>query len=172
MIGVVTEGPSDKNVVQEICRKERIRSTFRLMRGNNFTKAKRYSISLFHDGCNKVIVLKDLHRSTSSEIETKFIEVELTGEVKLCIAVRAIESWLLADEWAFSDYLGIKVKTVHNPEEILKPDEFLNNIFKKTKDRPYIKGGKDPAEIAKRLRLNVVEKRCPSFKEFMAAVQN
>lgn len=172
MIGFVTEGGSDVSVVREICQKVGIKTQFRRMRGNNLGKGKRLADLLSAAGCKKVIILKDLHRSTPSEIDTKFREAGLEGEAKLCIVVKAIESWLLADEKALSDYVGSEVKRVHNPEDISKPDEFLDGIFKKEKGRAYLKGGKDPSEIAKKLRLRVVEKRCPSFKEFRAAVQN
>jgi len=172
LIGFVTEGLSDKNIVQEICKKDGIKSAFRRMRGNNLNKAKRLAHLLLSGGCKKVILLKDLHSSTSSEIKKKFEKTEFTDKVKLCIAVRAIESWLLADEKALSDYLGSEVEQVQNPEDISKPDELLDDIFRKEKGRAYLKGGMDSAEIAKRLRLNVVQKRCSSFKEFMAVVKN
>lgn len=172
MIGFVTEGGSDVSVVREICQKVGIKTQFRRMRGNNLGKGKRLAALLSAAGSKKIIILKDLHRSTPSEINTKFREAGLEGEAKLCIVVKAVESWLLADEKALSDYLGTKVKQVQNPEDISKPDELLDDIFEKEKGRAYLKGGNDPAEIAKRLRLRVVEKRCPSFKQFMSVLQN
>lgn len=35
-----------------------------------------------------------------------------------------------------------------------------------------VEGGQDPAEIAKRLDLEAVERKCPSFGEFRQVVQN
>jgi len=140
------------------------------MRGNNLDKARRLTDLLLSSGCRKTIILKDLHRSTQAQIEERFNQVGFGSDAKLCIIVNAIEAWLVADEKAIGDYLSSEVKAVHNPEEIPRPDEFLNNIFKKIRGRPYLKGGKDPAEIAKRLRLNIVEQKCPSFREFRAAV--
>ena len=172
MIGFVTEGPSDKSIVQEICRQLGIRTDVRRMRGNNFGKARALSARLFDAGCKKVIILKDLHTSTPSEIEGKFRGEGFQSQVSLCIVVKAIESWLLADEKALSDYLGSEVEAISNPEDISEPDELLEDIFRREKGRSYIKGGRDPDEIAKRLRLRIVEKKCPSFKEFKAAVRN
>jgi hypothetical protein len=171
LIGLVSEWTSDRDVVQEICRKSNIKTKHRLMRGNDLRKAKTYSVQLFDEGCNKVIVLKDLHSSTTPEIEAKFRRNRFEEKVHLCIVVRSIESWLLADEAALSDYLGVPVNPVYNPEEIPNPYDYLNSIFKKARDIEYYKGGKDPAEIARRIRIGIVEKKCSSFRIFKALVQ-
>lgn len=170
MIGLVTEGRSDKTATPEICKKLGISVCIRKMDKNNLAKAKRYATLLISSGCKKVIVLKDLHGSTVSKIETDFKNTGFPSKVELCIAVRAIESWFLADERALGDYLGSNVKRFPNPENVSKPDEVLDGVFRKEKGRAYYKGGQDPAEVAKRLRLDIVEKKCPSFKNFRAAL--
>ena len=78
MTGFVTEGGSDVSVVREICQKVGIKTQFRRMRGNSLGKGKRLADLLFAAGCKKVIILKDLHRSTASEIEQRFKEAGTT----------------------------------------------------------------------------------------------
>jgi len=68
----------------------------------------------------------------------------------------------LADGEAIGDYLGSKIREVHNPENALKLEEVLDGIFKQN-GREYVKGGEAPREIAKRLRVEKVITKCPSF---------
>ena len=172
MIGLIVEDSSDERAVREICKKLNIETEFRRMRGNDLKKAKRFADLLFSEGCKNVIVLKDLHSFEPSALKTRFAQTGFEQQAKLCIVVRAIEAWLLSDEKALGDYLGSEVKRVHEPEAIEKPNQILDKLFNKKKGRPYLKGGEDPAEIAKRLRLQVVERKCGSFKEFRETVQN
>ncbi|MDI6886471.1 MAG: DUF4276 family protein, partial [archaeon] len=117
------------------------------------------------------VILKDSHCSDPQEKERNLegrlrdLGVSFDGNISVCIVVHAIESWLLADEDAIGDYLGTKIKEIHNPENACKPEEILDEIFKKN-GREYLKGGEDPREIAKRLRLEKVIKKCPSFIKF------
>ncbi len=175
MIGFVVEGPSDKKVIYEVCRTLSIETKKKFVRpmdGNRLKRAKKHSVEMLSSGCKKVVILKDLHQYESSEINQKFNETRFPEGAKLCIVVKAIESWILADERAIGDYIGSNVKEIHNPESIPEPDKYLNKIFKKGKEREYKKGGQDSAEIAKRLDLEAVERKCPSFREFRQVVQN
>lgn len=167
MIGFVVEGPSDEKVVKEICRKLTIRAEPRLMRGGyNPRRSQALSKMLLSGGCDKVIVLKGSHSSdplrVRREIESK---QRFTEKVRLCIVVHAIESWLIADENAIGDYLGIRIEKIGDPETCCKPEELLEKIFEK-KGREYYKNGRDPAEIAKGLSLSEVAEKCASFREF------
>ncbi len=93
----------------------------------------------------------------------------MTGGLHICMVVHAIESWLLADEEAISDYLGSKVKELRDPENECKPEEVLEELFKRT-GKVYLKGGDAPGEIARRLKLEKVVTKCPSFKNFKALI--
>lgn len=171
MIGVVSEGKSDKGVLEQISQKTGIIFKHRLMNSNDLRKAKSYANILLEGGCNKVIILKDLHSSSQIETEKRFIKAGCKKEVKLCVVVRTIEAWLLSDEQAINDYLNTKMKPVPNPEGLRDPVKSLSAVFVKAKDKSYLKGGKDPVEIAKRMNLNVLGKKCPSFHLFMRLVQ-
>ena len=174
MIGFIVEGPSDEKVVEEICRKLQVQPKIKQMRkAINPRKAKAFADFLLDMSCEKVIILKDSHCSNPTKIEInlrdRLIEESLRDkidrEVRICIVVHAIESWLLADEEAIGDYLRSKVKGIHNPENECKPEDVLDGFFKKN-NREYLKGGEAPREIAKRLRLEKVIKKCPSFIKF------
>lgn len=151
MIGFVVEGRSDRSAVYEICRKLNLKtkeSFIRPIRGGfNPRRVKSHAEDLLSGGCEKVIILRDSHSSDPlekrEEVKEKLqrVELKIREGVKLCIVVHAIESWFLADEKAIGDYLGIKVREIHNPENICKPDERLEGIFK-AKERSYLKGGK------------------------------
>lgn len=164
------EGSSDKKVIEEICKKIHVKPEIRHKRpGGGISPGKSESYAkdlLYKKSCKKVIILKDSHCSDPAEVERKTIEkIKFNENVKICIVVHAIESWLLADEEAIGDYLKSKVKEIHNPENACKPEEILDEIFKEN-NREYLKGGEDPREIAKRLRLEKVIKKCPSFIKF------
>jgi hypothetical protein len=95
-------------------------------------------------------------------------------QARLLVIAREIETWFLADEEALGDYLGVRVRSFPEPEGILDPKEKLNRIFEKARGEKcgYYEAGTDPAEIAKRLRLEVLERKCPSFKAFKNEVEN
>ena len=135
------------------------------MNGNEFRKAGSFASLLRGKGCQKVILLKDCHRSSPSEIEERFRSSGLKGEVELCIVRNSIEAWFLADSSAIRDYLRIEVEEIAEPEEIPDPAEYLKRIFRKA-GKSYYKGGKDPEELAKRLHLEEVRRKCSSFRTF------
>lgn len=170
MIGFIVEGKSDVRVMREICRKLSIAGDIQKMDGNDLGKAKTLAERLL-ETCEKVIVLKDRHQSDPKEIRRRFKEEGFRNQVKLCIVNRTIETWLLADEKAIGDYLRTDIEEIPNPEDIDHPAEFLDEIFKRKKGRSYHKEGTDPQEIARRLDLRKLERRCPSFRYFKRIIQ-
>ena len=177
MIGVIVEGGSDEKVIREIAHKLGVRvEVRRSKRGATIQsprKTKSY-VDLFSD-CEKVVILKDSHCSDPHAKEENLrgrLQREgllVDGDLHICMVVHAIESWLLADEEAISDYLGSKVKELRNPENECKPEEVLEERFKRT-GRVYLKGGEAPGELARRLKLEKVVTRCPSFKKFKTLI--
>jgi hypothetical protein len=179
MIGVIVEGASDEKVIREITHKlgvtVAIRRSKRGAKIQSPTKTKTFAVELLGH-CEKVIILKDSHCSDPHEkeraLEEKLKDLGLSfdGTVRICMVVHAIESWLLADEEAIGDYLRSKVRGIYNPENECQPDEILAEIFKKT-GRDYLKGGEAPRELAKRLSLDSVIKKCPSFIKFKTFIE-
>lgn len=172
MIGIIVEGISDMRVIRGIRGKLSTEVEIRKMNGWRPAKIEARIKELLFRGCEKVIILKDSHSRDPSgvrrEIERK---LEFGGKVKLCVVTHAIESWLLADERAIGDYLSTEVKEISEPENICKPDEILEEIFSR-KDKHYYKGGREPAEIARRLDLEKVIGKCSSFREFSEIIRN
>lgn len=134
-MGVIVEGESDEKVIRDITHKlgvnAEIRRSKRGAKIQSPTKTRSYVLDLLHD-CDRIVILKDSHCSDPEEKESNFekrlreLGLSLDGNISVCIVVHAIESWLLADEEAISDYLGSKVKEVHNPENACKPEEILD----------------------------------------------
>ena len=171
MRGFIVGGISDEKVVREICKKLHLRSKIIVEKKNNLRKGKIQASLLHTQGCQKVILLKDSKEHEPLETRRRFKEAGFEQSAELCFAVREIESWLLADEQALVDYLKIEVKEIHNPEGVLDPAEFLGGLFKKV-GKGYLKGGRDPEELAKRLHLEKAREKCPSFREFERAARN
>ncbi len=178
MIGVIVEGESDEKVIREITRKLEVPAKIRRSRRGATIQSPRKTGSYVADlrsDCEKVVILKDSHCADPQEKERNLGEslresgLSPDGTISICMVIHAIESWLLADEDAIGDYLSSKVREIHNPENECKPDEVLAEIFKK-KGRDYLKGGEAPREIARRLRLEKVLRKCPSFKKFKTII--
>jgi hypothetical protein len=179
MIGVIVEGESDEKVIREITQKlgvpAKIRRSRRGATIQNPRKTGSYVVDLLSD-CEKVVILKDSHCSDPHEKEEKLRErlqeegLLVDGDLHVCIVVHAIESWLLADEEAIGDYLSSKVREIHNPENECKPEEVLDELFKRY-GKVYLKGGDAPGELARRLNLEKVSHKCPSFKKCKALIE-
>ena len=178
MIGVIVEGESDERVIREITQKLGVPAKIRRSRRGATIQSPRKTGSYVEDllsDCEKVVILKDSHCSDPHAKEEKLrgrLQREgllVEGDLHICIVVHAIESWLLADEEAIADYLSSKVREIHNPENECKPEEVLEELFKRT-GRVYLKGGEAPGELARRLKLEKVVTRCPSFKKFKTLI--
>lgn len=176
MIGYVVEDNAQEKAVIELAMKMGIstpRKFVRRMNGNRLRKGCKHARDMLSLGCAKVIVLKDMEGAPAN-LKERFSEMRFPPQARLLVIAREIETWFLADEEALGDYLGIRVKAFPQPERIPDPKGKLNHIFEKARGKKsgYYEGGTDPAEIAKRLHLEVLERKCPSFKAFKNEVQN
>ena len=172
MIGFIVEDNAQEKAIIEITRKlgiQTVKRFIRFMDGNRLKKASKYVRDLVRTGCQKVIVLKDLE-GAPPKVGERFKRLEFLPQAKLFIIVREIETWFLADEEALEDYLKVRIKPIPEPERVLNPKGFLNRLFEEVRGEGYHEEGIDPAEIARRLRLEVVERKCPSFKKFRELV--
>jgi hypothetical protein len=83
------------------------------------------------------------------------------------IAVKEIESWIIADETNLRDYQLIDYTSPDNPESLKeKPSEFLDKKFRKLKGKKYNKRI-DGSNLLRTLNIEVVYNKCPSFKYFI-----
>ena len=182
MKGLIVEGPSDRAFVLELAKRLRANVKVR-MAGRGWRKIAAYVRELLTSGCDSVMVLLDSHCS-DPEAWSRFVSGKLRerglgpymddGRLKLCVVVHALEAWLLADERALADLLKKEVKVPVSPGEPCRPDEELDRVFcRATGSRKrYNKGLRDIRELARRLSLKEVSRKCPSFADLVAFLKD
>ena len=122
-IGIVVEGLYDEAIVRALARAIvpgiGIRIRRARGRGNLLQKAPGLARELFGRTCQKVLVLVDSNGDDPSDLRnTVQNRMGSLPSVRVVIAIRAIEAWLLADpKVCESDY--------ENPEDVLNPKEEL-----------------------------------------------
>jgi len=86
---------------------------------------------------NAHLVLTDLDRNLCpTEIIFKWLPQPKHPNLIFRIAVREIESWVLADRQEFAKFLGISLDLIPpNVDEISDPKEFLINLARKSRKR-------------------------------------
>jgi hypothetical protein len=84
------------------------------------------------------------------------------------IPVEEIEAWLIADEVAINDVIpSFKFNGHPHPEMIHNPKEWLCDQSRASNGKPLYSPKTFNPAVAKKLRFEVVAKKCPSFKAFM-----
>ena len=172
-VGLIVEGNNDEVAIEKLCKKIGITPEIRKQRGRiNVRKACSYAKDLIFKGCEKVIILSDAHCNKGKERERlrevyKFCS-DLKNKIHICIVVNELESWLIADAEALSSYIGCTIKT-GNPEEVHDAKGHLRETFKKVGKVYYTTTAR---EIAERIDIYEVLKKCPSFGEFYNRVKD
>ena len=94
--------------------------------------------------------------------------VKPSGVAEQCcivIPVQELEAWILADiECAAKVFRSWVPKPIDNPEGIRKPKEYLERLSKGSKGRPLYSHATHNEQMAKYLDLDVVKRKCPSFR--------
>lgn len=164
-VGFVVEGPDDEIVVKGILEKLRVPFKIRVARGsgNLKRKAASYSELLRSSGCEKIIVIRDLNCDDYDSVRNDLAEC-LVNDIKLCIPIHEMESWLLADDAALSTVLHSHVSPVSDPESVHDAKARMKEIFEKF-GRSYVPL-KDLPQITHHLKLDAVRKKCGSYLTF------
>ena len=126
---------------------------------------------------NKFVVLVDADGDDPDEILRPFRE-NLPSRLPRGVSPDAVlyacaqwhlEAWYLADADNLRDYLGRSVGDVDtsSPDAIQNPKLHLKNLLA---DKLYT--ARVSEEIAKRLDARAISRRSPSFRTFIAAVEN
>jgi len=177
-IGLVVEGIYDEAALKELIKKcastqvevigRPCHGVNRLMQKlPNIIKEFQYVKGGSH--VDKALIIRDAGNKNPKELKNKMRKMikNPSFPVKMSVAVQELEAWLLADEDAISAVTGKKVTRVKNPENLRDPKERLNRLLSKAKIS-YT------AEVARKIAANAkvetIESRCPSFKEFRVAV--
>ncbi len=140
---------------------------------------------LLDQGCDRVIVIWDLHPGhgkepcrhyDSKEIFAALKRANITSPPAYLVCIEAmLEAWLLADGTALSSLLSrpthaVNVKGERRPERIRDPKKRLISLFREHwGGRPYI-DRQHSIMIAKVLDLAKVRRRCRTFDRFAGLV--
>ena len=126
---------------------------------------------------DKIVVLVDTDRKTPEEamfdlkeMLPKRLSAEMRRTIEYAYAQRHLEAWFFADADALKKVLGISLgrEDYSRPDEMENPKLHLRHLL--GKDRQYT--SRVSEEIAKGLDPDVIERKSPSFRGFLAAVRN
>ena len=126
---------------------------------------------------DKIVVLVDTDRETPEEALAdlkeklpKRLRPEMRPVVKYAYAQRHLEAWFFADASSLKTVLNISLgrEDYSRPDEMENPKLHLRHLL--GNDRQYT--SRVSEEIAKGLDPAVIERKSPSFCEFLAIVRN
>lgn len=171
-LGVIVEEPSAELFVRVIAARLNVHIETVNARGRGNLNEKLDDYVDLHPDCEKVIVLVDSHCCPDpSSVQSQFVPSSSNSRVHVCVVVHALESWLLGDSQALARRLrASRIRTPTNPESFCQPEEELERLFQ-IHGKIYIKR-RDPRLIASDLRVNVVSRRCRSFRRFIDLLQD
>ncbi|MBD2419572.1 DUF4276 family protein [Anabaena cylindrica FACHB-243] len=122
---------------------------------NLISECGKAAMQLFEDGCERVIIIWDLHpawrertlppcrKEDRIAIFESLLDAGVTSpHVYLVCIEEELEAWLLADGRAISAYLStpthpVKIRDKKNPEKISNPKTVLNKLFQQHKGKGH-----------------------------------
>lgn len=178
--GLVVEGNDDKTALTELiqkCARTGVDVVSRTC-GGKAQLMKMFPAFLtdfrhIKSGANvdKALVMRDADQKDPVELiknmHGKINNRNYVFPVKLLVIVQELEAWLLADETAVSLVTGKTTPAIPNPEGLSDPKQRLRNVLSKAKISYTAEIAR---KIAARAKIEILESRCPSFREFREAV--
>lgn len=180
-IGIIVEGISDKRTIKTLA--ERILSSpvgieIRQLPKGDLLKPDKVSSFIKYDlgrdpDISKIIIcvdLEDINENEVKQAENRLANIGPRVRVRYKIIVHALESWLLADAKALSQYLNtpsinISPSATNDPN----PKRILSEIFRKAgKEFNHVR---DDPRIAELVDLNQMNSN-PSFAKFQKNLKN
>ncbi|MDQ6982322.1 MAG: DUF4276 family protein [Mariprofundus sp.] len=163
-IGIATEDALSEAVVEKMLNYAPIEFNVVLKqrkRGSGYLKKQ---VRKFNAIANSypVLLLTDLDRVVcASELKKSWLTIPQNPKFLFRVAVREVESWLLADREAISQFLNISISICPgSPDDILDPKQALINLAKKSKRREIkqdmlpAKGSLSPVGLGYNARLS------------------
>jgi len=140
--------------------------------GNMLNKGKRELVFQVNRGYSKFIICYDRDDSTVNqrrqEVISKIIKPSGVKKDNICILipVEEMEAWILADIASVSKAIPSwkPNKEFSSPERVSSPKEELTRLSRKERSKPLYNYATDNATIFKYLDLEILKKKCPSFK--------
>jgi len=122
-------------------------------------------------GCRKFVVAYDSDGEDAKErfatvVECVIDKAKLEGPCCILIPVQEIEAWILADLPAVTNVISgwSPTESFANPENQDDPKELLESLSKATNKKPRYDHTLHNEKVAEHLDLDVVFKKCPSFR--------
>jgi len=138
-INLAYEDDLSLEVVLRILRSDKRFSVGTLFHGRGFGNLKR-NISGFNNASKGMpyLILTDLdHKECAPIMIKEWLPETRNPNLIFRIAVREVESWVLADRVAFAKFLGISQKKIpQEPDELLDPKAYLINLARDSRKRP------------------------------------
>jgi len=137
--------------------------------GAMLTKGAR-DLRTFADlGCTQFIVCYDADREDPvARYREAFEKIVRPSELESCcilVPVQEVEAWILADVEQVSHIISRwNPGPISNPEAIDSPKEYLENLSDGENRKPRYSHAIHNCSIAKHLRLEIVHRKCPSFR--------
>lgn len=104
-----------------------------------------------------------------AEVVNKIIEMSAQRKTFcVLIPVQELEAWILADIPSVSNvFTGWRPHEINNPENIHNPKEYLEKLSRTANKKPRYNHAMHNEMVAKYLDLDIVHRKCPSFKPLM-----
>lgn len=127
-------------------------------------------------GCTRFVVCHDADGpdplATRDQVEARVIRPSGLGSCCVVVPVQEIEAWVLADIAAVTKiFSGWRPEPISNPEGIKDPKEFLKRLSDEGVSRPRYSHATHNPRVANHLSLELLEKKCPSFRPFASFVR-
>lgn len=176
-IGLIAEDMSDIEVIKILAKKisgKSISTSHFVGKGCGPLKRKTpgWCKSLATKGCTKILLVHDRDRNDAILLKNELDGILATAPQATKVVVvpeEELEAWLLSDVVAIKKALNLKkdIKTVHHPEKIESPKEFLRDSIYKVSDKTlqYVNNVHNKT-IAENIDVVEISNRCPSFKPF------
>ncbi|MEM1326865.1 MAG: DUF4276 family protein [Bacteroidota bacterium] len=183
-IGLIVEDDSDFKTIRILISKYLETESLKFKKavgkgcGRMRNKALTYAKNLYTKGCNMVILVHDLDDRSLKKLRSDlqfFLSKSIAEFNFICIPNQEIEAWLLSDEKAISNVFHLQrpIKPIHHPETVKSPKEYLEHLIynHSNKSKRYI-NTQHNAKIAERSDVELIAKKCPSFKELLDFLDN
>lgn len=184
-IGVVAEDETDAKTLRVLVQRLRGREVAVPVRfgggcGEILRKGERYMRDLVRDGCQGLILVRDLDRdSRNGQLNDKDAcrrQLEAipghAGALRhICIPVEELEAWFWADEQVIRKVgRDAALKAHASPENLRQPKEALMRLSRAGGQRPRYATTDNP-DLAKDLDLDLCARRCPAFRQLRDFVE-